>query len=156
MRQEFDATLMARGPGGAWTALPIPFDVEAVFGSRARVAVTGTINGFSFRNSLLPEGDGTHSMMVGKEMQAGAQARAGDLVHVVMWRDDEERTVEVPDDFTAALEGHAKAAPFFASLTPSQKKEYVDWIVSAKQAATRSGRIEKALIFLEEGKKRLR
>ena|SRR5579871_3193598 len=156
MLQEFDATLTAKGPGGAWTFLPIPFDVQAVFGSKARVAVAGTINGFAFRNSLQPEGDGTHSMMVGKELQLGAGAKAGDLVHVVMRRDDEERPVEVPEDFAAALEGDAKAGPFFAGLTASQKKEYVDWIVSAKQAATRAGRIEKALVFLGEGKKRLR
>jgi len=156
MEQEFEAILMAKGPGGAWTFLPVPFDVQAVFGSKARVAVAGTLNGFPFRTSVLPEGDGTHSMMVGKDLQAGANAKAGDLVRVVMRRDDEERAVEVPEDFTAALESHAKAGPFFAGLTASQKREYVDWIVSAKQAATRTSRIEKALLFLEEGKKRLR
>jgi hypothetical protein len=142
MQQEFDAILTAKGPGGAWTYLPIPFDVQAVFGSKARVAVAGTINGFAFRNSLLPEGDGTHTMMVGKEMQAGAGAKAGDLVHVVMRRDDEERLVDVPEDFTAALAQDAPAGAFFAGLTASQKKEYVDWIVSAKQAATRASRVE--------------
>jgi hypothetical protein len=30
----------------------------------APVAVVGTINGYAFRNSLMPQGDGTHSMMV--------------------------------------------------------------------------------------------
>ncbi len=148
--------LTAKGPAGAWTFLPIPFDVQAVFGSNARVAVTGTINGFAFRNSLLPEGDGTHAMMVGKDLQAGAQAKAGDRVHVVMRRDDEERIVEVPEDFTTAMADSLKAGSFFAGLTPSQKKEYVDWIVSAKQTSTRQSRIEKALLFLEQGKKRLR
>lgn len=156
MLQEFEAILTAKGPGGAWTFLPIPFDVQAIFGSKGRVAVAGTLNGFSFRNSVLPEGDGTHSMMVGKELQAGAGAKAGERVRVAMWRDDEERTVEVPEDFAAALDGDAKVGTFFAGLTASQKKEYVDWIVSAKQAATRTGRIEKALLFLTEGKKRLR
>ena len=156
MQQEFEAALIARGPGGAWTFLAVPFDVQQVFGSRARVPVAGTINGFAFRNSLQPEGDGTHSMMVGKEIQAGANAKAGDIVHVVMRRDDEERIVDVPEDFAAALAGHEKAGFFFAGLTTSQKKEYVDWIVSAKQAATRLDRIGKALLYLDAGKKRLR
>lgn len=80
MRQEFEAKLMSKGPGGAWTYLPIPFDVREVFGTKSRVAVAGTMNGFAFRNSLMPEGDGTHSMMVGKELQTGAGARAGDSV----------------------------------------------------------------------------
>jgi hypothetical protein len=65
-RFEFEGKLIARGPGGAWTFLPIPFGVEQPFGTKARVPVSGTINKFAFRNSLLPEGDGTHSMTVGE------------------------------------------------------------------------------------------
>lgn len=64
MQQEFDAILTGRGPGGAWTFLPVPFDVQAAFGSKAQVTVAGTLNGFAFRNSLLPQGDGTHAMAV--------------------------------------------------------------------------------------------
>jgi len=30
----------------------------------------------------MPEGDGTHSMMVSKELQSGAKAVAGEKVHV--------------------------------------------------------------------------
>lgn len=156
MDREFDASLIGRGPGGAWTFLPIPFDVQEAFGSKAQVPVAGSLNGFPFRNSLLPQGDGTHAMMVGKDLQAGARAKAGETVHVVMRRDDAERVVDVPEDFAAALARDAMAEPFFTALTPSQKKEYIDWIVSAKQAPTRAGRIEKALLYLAEGKKRLR
>ncbi|TRZ56589.1 MAG: DUF1905 domain-containing protein [Rhodocyclaceae bacterium] len=80
MKQRFDAELVGRGPKGAWTFLPIPFNVQAVFGSKAGVPVAGTLNGFAFRNSLLPNGDGTHSMAVNKELQAWANAKAGDTV----------------------------------------------------------------------------
>ena len=77
--KRFKGRLIPRGPGGAWTFLAIPFSVEEAFGSRARVAVSGTLNGFAFRNSLMPEGDGTHSMMVNKALQAGAKAAAAAL-----------------------------------------------------------------------------
>jgi len=90
MKKKFEARLTPRGAGGAWTFLPIPFDVHEAFGTKARVAVSGTMNGFAFRNSLLPQGDGTHSMAVGKDLQAGPKARAGDLVRVVLQKDDEE------------------------------------------------------------------
>jgi hypothetical protein len=80
--KKFKARLASRGPGAAWTFLEIPFSVEKAFGSKARVPVAGTINGFAFRNSLLPQGDGTHAMAVSKALQAGANARAGDLVSV--------------------------------------------------------------------------
>jgi bacteriocin resistance YdeI/OmpD-like protein/uncharacterized protein DUF1905 len=154
--QEFETRLMAKGPGGAWTYLPIPFDVYQVFGSKARVSVKGTINGFPFRNSLMPEGDGTHSMMVSKELQAGANARSGDLVSVTVEPDTEERSVAVPEELETAFMEHPQAASVFDTMTFSQKKEYVDWISTAKQAATKASRVVKAVEMLAAGKKRLR
>jgi hypothetical protein len=49
--KQFKTRLTARGPGGAWTFLEIPFSVEKEFGSKARIAVAGTMNGFPFQNS---------------------------------------------------------------------------------------------------------
>jgi len=156
MMQKFRTTLYAKGPGGGWTFMPIPFDVNEVFGAKGRVAVSGTVNGFAFRNSLMPEGDGTHAMMFSKELQAGAKARAGDTVTVVLDKDEAERVVETPDDLAKALRKDKKANVQFSTLTYSQKKEYVDWILSAKQSATREGRITKALLLLADGRKRIR
>jgi hypothetical protein len=156
MKQEFKSRLMAKGPGGAWNYLAIPFDVNQVFGSKAGVAVAGTINGFSFRNSLIPEGDGTHSMMVSKELQTGANARAGDLVSVTLEPDKGERIISVPQELETALAENRLAAEWFDTMTYSQKKEYVDWILNAKLAATKTCRMAKAINMLAAGKKRLR
>jgi len=156
MQHKFKAKLTAIGPGGAWTILRAPFNVAEVFGTKARIPVTGTMNGFAFRNSLMPEGDGTHRMMVGKELQAGAKARAGDVVSLVLKRDDEKRTVEVLKELAAALKKNKPAAAFFAALSPSCKSEYAAWIASAKQAETRATRATKAIEMLTAGKKRLR
>lgn|GEM_PF-6654838 len=78
MKQTLKAKLQAKGPEDAWVHLPIPFDVTAVFGSKARVPVIGTINGFAFRNSLMPEGGSPHYMMINKDIRAGAKVGAGD------------------------------------------------------------------------------
>jgi hypothetical protein len=155
-KQSFKVRLEAKGPRGAWTFISIPFDVATVFGSRARVAVAGTINGFSFHNSLLPDGDGSHSMMVGKELQAGANAHAGDLVAVVLWKDEVQRTLAAPEDLEVALAQNPAAQAVFAGLTYSQTKEYADWINAAKRAPTRATRIGKAVAMLMEGRKRTR
>jgi hypothetical protein len=150
--RRFKAKLKAHGPGGAWTSLPIPFDVDKVFGTKARVAVHGTMNGFSFRTSLLPNGDGTHDMPVNKEMQKGAQAGAEDTVTVVMKLDDQPRTVAVPDDLQAALQKNAKAEKAFAAHPYSKRKEFADWITEAKKPETRARRVEKAVELLVAGK----
>jgi hypothetical protein len=156
MKRTFEVRLEAKGPGGAWTFMPIPFDVAEAFGSKARIAVAGEINGFEFRNSLMPEGDGSHAMMVGKELQAGSKAQAGDVVTVTLWKDDQPRTIATPADLEEALRGNRQAADLFETLTYSQRKEYIDWLNDAKQASTRMSRIGKAMDMLAAGKKRTR
>ncbi len=156
MKQKFKGKLMAKGPGGAWTFLPIPLKVSQAFGSKSRIPVAGTMNDFPFRNSLMPEGDGTHSMMVSKELQAGSNAHAGDTVSITLELDTEERNIEAPPELEKALLANKSAASLFSTMTYSQKKEYVDWITSAKQEATKASRVAKAIEFLAAGKKRLR
>jgi hypothetical protein len=154
--QHFDAHLTARGPKGAWVFLPIPFDVQAVFGSRSKVPVAGTLNGVPFRLSLQLEGDGTHVLAVNKELQSGAKAKPGDLVQVTLRRDETERTVDLPEELQHQLSRESQASAFFASLAYSCKKEYADWIASAKKPETRTARAIKATEMLRAGTKRVR
>ena len=60
----------------------------------------------------------------------------------------------VPDDLAAALRAPAGARRTFDAFTPSQQREYVDWIVEAKRAATRESRIAQAVEWISEGKTR--
>jgi hypothetical protein len=154
MSQSFTVTLVGRGPKSAWTFMPVPFEVESVFGVKGRVAVSGTMNGFPFQNSLLPQGDGTHAMAVNKDLQAGANARAGDTVHIVLERDTAKRDVALPVELEDALGRDATASAAFAEMAPSCRKEYADWIGSAKKPETRASRVVKALALIRE-KRRL-
>jgi len=150
--RQFHAELVARGPKGAWTHMYIPFDVHEVFGSKARVPVSGTINGFPFRTSIMPVGDGAHYMAITREMQKGANVVAGDTVSVVMQVDTQERSVEVPEDFKAALTRAKAAESHFATLAYSRRKEFVVWLTEAKKPETRAQRIEKSIAILSAGK----
>lgn len=152
-RQEFEATLESKGPNGAWTYLQIPFDVYSCYGTRGRVSVIGTINGSEFRSSIFPDGEGRFHMMVNKNMQREAKVNPGDVVTVVMQMDVEPRTVTVPADVKAAMRLNKEAEAGFAKMTPAARKEYVDWITSAKQQQTRERRIEKALPMIAQGKR---
>jgi uncharacterized protein YdeI (YjbR/CyaY-like superfamily) len=42
----------------------------------------------------------------------------------------------------------------FEAFSPSHKREYVEWIVEAKQEATRHQRLNTAIEWLAEGKPR--
>ena len=60
----------------------------------------------------------------------------------------------VPDDLAAALRTQRAAQKAFKGFTPSQQREYVDWIVEAKREATRASRIVQAIEWIAEGKTR--
>jgi hypothetical protein len=152
MKQAFTTILISRGPKGAWTHLDVPFGVEEVWGTRARIAVCGTVNGFPFRSSLFPRGKGAFYMAFTKAMQEGAKARAGDTVSVVMQPDTAPRTVSVPAYLKKALQAAPAQDKLFAALSYSHRKEYVDWIDQAKKPETRAARIEKMLKMLSAKK----
>ena len=64
------------------------------------------------------------------------------------------RPVTVPAYFKAALRKNAKARAAFDAFPPSHKREYVDWIASAKTDQTRQRRIATALEWIASGKSR--
>src|SRR5262249_17869385 len=138
--------------GSSVAALTPPFDVPEVFGTRARVPVRGTINGFPFRSSLMPM-DGCHFMVVNRTIRDGAGVKAGDRVKVVMERDDAERSVDVPELLKKALAKSKAAQGNWEKLSFTHKKEIARSIVEAKQEQTRARRLAKAMDILKNGKK---
>jgi uncharacterized protein YdeI (YjbR/CyaY-like superfamily) len=61
---------------------------------------------------------------------------------------------KAPPYLAAALKKSAKARATWSRLTPGQQREYVDWLVDAKQAATRERRLAQAMEWLAAGKQR--
>jgi hypothetical protein len=59
-----------------------------------------------------------------------------------------------PRDLRAALSKDRKADSFFTSLTPSGRREYVEWIVEAKRPETRSHRISTTVLQCRQSKTR--
>jgi hypothetical protein len=137
---------------GVVAAITPPVDVYEVFGTRGRVPVRGTINGFPFRSSLMPMG-GCHMMPVNKTLREGAGVDAGDTVEVAMERDEEERTVEAPAELKKAWAKNKAAKANWERLPFTHMKEIAVWISEAKKEETRERRLAKALQVLEKGTK---
>lgn len=137
---------------GVVAAITPPVDVLETFGTRARVPVRGTINGFPFRSSLMPMG-GCHMMPVNKTLRDGAGVKPGDIVDLVMERDDEKRTVEAPPALKKALAKNKSAKENWEKLAFTHKKEMAEWIAGAKQEETRARRLAKVMSVLEKGTK---
>ena len=63
-------------------------------------------------------------------------------------------TLEIPDDLARALDAAPAARRHFDGFTPGKRREYIEWIVEAKQAATRERRLAQAVEWIAEGKPR--
>lgn len=80
--QRFDGVL--GGDVGGLPGVVFPADVAAAIGDRARIPMSGTINGVAFRRSTMPLGDGRHcvgfeamAFTHRKEWVAAARGRLG-------------------------------------------------------------------------------
>ena len=64
------------------------------------------------------------------------------------------KEMATPAFWSEALEQHPTALAAYEKLSPSHKKEYVEWFTEAKTEATRSKRMATALEWLAAGKTR--
>lgn len=62
--------------------------------------------------------------------------------------------IAMPDDLRSALDAAPEAAKHFASFPPGAQREYIEWVVDAKQPATRAKRIGQAVEWCADGKRR--
>ena len=132
------------------TGITNPFDVEAVFGAK-RVAVKAEINGCVYRGSIVRMG-GKYMLGIPKVFRDEAGIAAGDNIVVTLERDNEERTVDVPDDFAAALtKNHLRE--IFDAMSYTHRKEHIRSIEEAKTSETRVRRIAKAIAMIDARKK---
>jgi hypothetical protein len=66
------------------------------------------------------------------------------------YADSKTKTIRLPDDLSAAFKKNKKLEEYFNSLAFSHKREYIEWIVSAKREETRRERIKGTLERLKK------
>jgi len=65
-----------------------------------------------------------------------------------------DQETKAPADLLKALTASPSAMALWKGLTPISRRDFVSWIVSAKQAETRARRVRVALSKLESGQRR--
>jgi len=106
----------------------------------ASIAVTDQWAGSRFR----PIGQAKISGM------ANAEIKGNDYANYI---DVERKIITLPDDLKQVLEQTPDAYRFYEQLSYSNRKEYVLWILTAKQEKTRQERLAKGVEKLLAGKK---
>jgi hypothetical protein len=144
---EFDALIMKFDEMNA-AFVEFPYDVETEFGTKRQVKVQVTFDGYSYRGSLAKMGHHCHFIGLSKEIRNAIEKNPGDIVHVILKKDEEPRTITIPEDFKALLDENPNAKEYFDSLSHSNRNYYIQWITGAKKAGTREKRLRESIEML--------
>lgn len=128
---------------GGWTfaRLPITVNTKNPFGW---VRVKGMIDDHEISQfHLMPMGNGFLFLSVKADIRKKIRKQAGDTVSLILFEDDS--LLQTPDDFQLCLNDDPDAAKFYKSLSESEKRFYINWIMDAKRDETRVERMAKAI-----------
>ncbi len=145
MKIEYDA-IIQKDEDHAGSYCEIPFNVFETFGKK-RVKIRAMIDAVEYRGLLTPMG-GKYGLFMNKEVRDKVGKTYGNTVHISIEEDTEPRVVEIPQDLLEAMLA-ADVKPFFDSLSFTNQKEYVQWILDAKKEETRQNRLLKAIEMMQ-------
>jgi hypothetical protein len=146
----FATTLSTSGNN---TGIVVPSDVIEQLGRGKRPPVLVTVNGYEYRSTVAVMG-GQYLVGLSAAVRAATGLRGGDSVLVMLKVADTPREVEVPADFSAAMEEQEPARQFFDGLSNSLQRYHIDNINAAKAPETRQRRIDKSVGLFLAGKQR--
>ena len=141
--------------GQPWSFLVLPKDVSSRLPTRSKTTVEGSMNGHPFRATLEPDGLKSHWLKVNEKLREAARAQTGDLVQLEIAPSGKEPEPKVPADLRKALTAAPKAKAVWSDITPIARRDWIHWIISAKQAQTRARRVRSAADMLAGGKRRV-
>ena len=145
----------ATAAAGSWNFLTLPRSASAKLPSRGMTTVEGTINGSPFRATLEPDGVGSHWLKVDAKMREAVGAEAGEIVTMEIAPAEVELEPKLPADLRKALAAAPKARALWSDITLIARRDWIHWIVSAKQPETRARRVANACSMLASGKRRV-
>jgi uncharacterized protein DUF1905/bacteriocin resistance YdeI/OmpD-like protein len=147
-KYKFKAKIEAGEGGGAYVLFP--HDTEKEFATKGRVPVKATLDGIPYTGSLVKYRNPLHMLGVLKSIREQIGKGLGDTIEVVVWRDEEVRTIEVPAQFERLIKKEG-LLPAFEKLSYTHRKEYCRWITDTKKEETRLKRLGKAIEMLKKG-----
>ncbi|PWD50619.1 hypothetical protein C8046_08095 [Serinibacter arcticus] len=133
----FSTTLFLDGNN---TGIEVPAEVVEALDAGKRPPVVVTVNGFTYRSTIAVMG-GRFLISFSSDKRRATGLAGGDAIDVTLELDTAPRTVEVPADLVAALDGAPGARAAFDALSPSARKAHVTAVEGAKATETRARRV---------------
>jgi len=139
----------------SWTFLQLPKNVSAKLPSRGQTPVEGHFNGQPFQAVLDPDGQKGHWLKVTKKLREDAGAKVGDTVTLDIAPAQKESEPKVPADLKKALAAAPEAKAVWSDITANARRDWIQWITSARKEETRAKRVASACDMLAGGKRRV-
>lgn len=132
--------------------VPVPFDPNAVWGSKTEHRVHGTVNGMDVRASVEVLDDG-FGIVLGAAWRRDCGVAPGDVVDVVLMPEGPQRD-DLAEDVRAALATEPAAGAFFDGLAQFYRRAFLRWIDATKRRPEeRERRIAEMIELLQRGEK---
>jgi hypothetical protein len=146
-KYEFQGELF-QGPRGGYY-INFPFDTGKEFGTRKQIKVKVWFDGHPERKSLLPKGDGTHWISVAYNIRMALAKTDGDLVSVIIEKDDDPRIVLLPEELEWLLDNEPELKTFFQKQSYYTQKFFCEWIIQVKDPDMQVKRINRIFEWLQ-------
>ena len=145
-QHRFHAELEAARAGGHLVL--IPEEIATALGGNRQMRVVGTVNGVPYQSSTMPYGGRGLFMGVHRATCAAAGVDLGDILDILIARDERPRVLDIPPELEAAFRTGPELRDRFNGLSFTRRKEMALPILEAKRPETRAARLEKALADL--------
>jgi hypothetical protein len=146
--QTFRAVIAAGSRGGG--VIAIPFDPDAIWGSKAQHPVGGRISGVRVRGTL-SQGPAGWVLTVNPSRIRCGQFAIGADVTVELTPEGPQRG-DLAEDIAAALAASPAAGAFFDTLAQFYRKAYLRWIdATTRRPEVRAARIGEVVELLAAG-----
>jgi hypothetical protein len=129
-------------------ALFVPAEILSKLPQKGRVRMEGTMNNYPFNLAIQSGKEAGKFFAISAPFMRSAKLKPLQEVHVICSIADPEK-LEVPEEFSAALELDEIAAETYHSFTTGMKRSILHYITSAKSSDTR---IKRALELMEKFK----
>lgn len=141
----------------SWCFLVLPAEASAKLPTRGMIAVEGRFEGQPLHATLEPDGRASHWLKVPRALREAAGVAIGDSVSLEFAPAAEVPESKLPADLrrTLAAAGADVAQAKWAALTPAARRDWIQWITSAKKPETRERRLANTCDMLVKGKKRV-
>lgn len=132
----------------------LPDSANARLTSKGMNSIEGYINGKSFISTLEPDGNGGHLLRMDKEFCVDVGVKLGDKVKLEFSPVKVEPEPKIPADLRKALGADLEARTLWNDVTTLARRDWIHWIATAKQPATRVRRVNQTCSKLKNGKRR--